>query len=247
MSDFRHVGLSVFFPAYNDAQALPELLERTFQVVSRLTPNYEVLIVNDGSTDGTASVLESLASLYSPHLKIVTHETNRGYGAALRSGFAACTKDLVFYTDGDGQYDVRELEDLWNKMRPGVDFVNGYKLARGDGWARLVIGKAYNCFVRWVFDLQIRDVNCDFRLIRRSVLDRIQLYSDTGSICVELIKNLQSVSSGFEEAGVHHYPRKFGRSTFLRTKSVLATFNQLLMLYRRLSFEPPRDAERVNS
>lgn len=241
----KPTSLSVFFPAYNDAEALPELLERTFQVVPCLTPEYEVIVVNDGSTDGTGSVLEALARLYSPYLKIISHEANRGYGAALRSGFAACTKDLVFYTDGDGQYDVRELENLWKEMRPGIDFVNAFKLERGDGWARVVIGKMYNAFVKWMFDLNIRDVDCDFRLIRKSVLDRIQLQSDTGSICVELIKNLQSVSSGFEETGVHHYPRKYGRSKFLRPKSVLATFKQLYILHRRFSVEAQREAERV--
>ena len=231
MSDREHLSLSVFFPAYNDAESLPELLERTFQVVPRLSADYEVLVINDGSTDGTAAVLQKLALRYAPHLKIITHETNRGYGAALRSGFAACSKDLVFYTDGDGQYDVREIEKLWTKMRPDVDLVKGYKLNRADGKARIWIGRAYNWVVRHLFRIRIRDVDCDFRLIRRSVLQRIQLYSDSGSICVELIKKIQNVSGRFEEAGVHHYPRMHGRSQFFRLSSLLSTFWQLLLLY----------------
>jgi len=231
MSDHQHLSLSVFFPAYNDAESLPDLLERTFQVVPRLTVEYEVLVVNDGSTDGTASVLENLAARYAPHLKIITHEMNRGYGAALRSGFAACSKDMVFYTDGDGQYDVREIEKLWTKMNPGVDLVNGYKLNRADGKTRAWIGHAYNWIVRHLFRIRIRDVDCDFRLIRRSVLQGIQLYSNSGSICVELIKKIQNVSGRFEEAGVHHYPRMHGRSQFFRLSSLLSTFWQLLLLY----------------
>jgi len=231
MSDREHLSLSVFFPAYNDAESLSELLERTFQVIPRLTTDYEVLVVNDGSTDGTASVLEKLAARYTPHLKIITHETNRGYGAALRSGFAACSKDLVFYTDGDGQYDVREIEKLWNKMNPGVDLVNGYKLNRADGMIRIWIGQMYNWAIRRLFRIRIRDVDCDFRLMRRSVLQRIRLYSNSGSICVELIKKIQNASGRFEEAGVHHYPRVHGRSQFFRLSSLLSTFWQLLLLY----------------
>jgi glycosyltransferase involved in cell wall biosynthesis len=133
-------SLSVFFPTYNDAEGLPRLLERTFDVIPKLTSDYEVLVINDGSTDNTATVLESAVALYAPYLKIVTHETNRGYGAALRSGFASCTKDAVFYTDGDAQYDIREIEQLWKKFRPGVDLVNGYKLNRADGWMRALAG-----------------------------------------------------------------------------------------------------------
>jgi glycosyltransferase involved in cell wall biosynthesis len=237
MSDSEELSLSVFFPAYNDADSIPELLERTFHVVPRLTSDYEILVINDGSRDGTASVLENLAALYAPHLKIITHETNRGYGAALRSGFAACTKDLAFYTDGDGQYDVRELEQLWKKMRPGIDLVNGYKLNRADGRVRALIGNVYNWVVRRLFHIRIHDVDCDFRLIRRSVLNRIHLYSDTGSICVELIKKLQNVSSRFEEVGVHHHPRRYGRSQFFHLKSVLAMSCQLLALYPTLSID----------
>src|ERR1700760_2441142 len=167
------LSLSVFFPAYNDAECLPDLLARTFDVLPTLTSEYEVVVVNDGSEDGTAAVLEQLVSRYKPHLRTVTHTVNCGYGAALRSGFAACKKDLVFYTDGDGQYDVRDLQRLWTKLRPGVDLINGYKLNRADNFLRRCIGKVYNLSVRFMFDLRVRDVDCDFRLIRRSVLDRI--------------------------------------------------------------------------
>jgi glycosyltransferase involved in cell wall biosynthesis len=229
------LSISVFFPAYNDAECLPELLAHTFLVLPRLTPDYEVIVVNDGSTDDTRSVLEILVHRYAPHLRVVTHNTNRGYGAALRSGFAACTKDTVFYTDGDGQYNVEELEQLWKKWRPGIDVVNGYKLNRADNWLRRAIGNLYKWAVRRVFHLSIRDVDCDFRLIRRDALKRIQLRSDSGSICVELIRKLQDLGCRFAEVGVHHYPRKHGRSQFFRLKPLLATFYQLFVLYSSLS------------
>lgn len=231
------LSLSVFFPAYNDAECLPDLLERTFEVLPRLTSEYEVVVVNDGSEDGTAQVLEALVSRYKPYLRTVTHTVNCGYGAALRSGFAACTKDLVFYTDGDGQYDVRDLAQLWTKLRPGVDLVNGYKLNRADNYLRRLIGKLYNRVVRSMFDLKVRDVDCDFRLMRRSLLDRIELHSDSGSICVELILKIQSLSRTIEEVGVHHYPRLHGRSQFFRVRSLLSTLRQLTALYSLRSRE----------
>lgn len=229
-AELKPPSLSVFFPAYNDAECLPSLLGNTFSVLPLLTSDYEVVVVNDGSVDATAEVLTKLVAQYAPHLRCVTHEVNRGYGAALRSGFAACTKELVFYTDGDGQYDVRELQNLWDKLGPGVDLVNGYKLNRADSLLRKVIGAVYNRAIRLVFQLKVRDVDCDFRLIRRSLLDRIQLYSDSGSICVELVQKVQNRSRKIEEVGVHHYPRLHGKSQFFRLSSIFFTLCQLFHL-----------------
>lgn len=231
------MSISAFFPAYNDADSLPELLARTFGVLPRLTSDYEVIVVNDGSTDHTATVLDELARCYGPQLTVITHKANRGYGAALQSGFSACTKEAIFYTDGDGQYDVCELEQLWAKWRPDIDLVNGYKLNRADGWVRGLVGHIYNWAVRGVFHISIRDVDCDFRLIRRSVLARTQLCSDGGAICVELVGKLQRLGSGFAEVGVHHYARKHGHSQFFRLKPIFDTFYQLFLLYTSLPAE----------
>ena len=242
MSDIAPLSLSVFFPAYNDAESVPELLQRTFQVIPTLTSDYEVIVVNDGSRDATAAVLAELVKRYAPRLRVVTHADNQGYGAALKSGFATCTKELIFYTDGDGQYDIREITGLWSRMRPGIDVVNGYKLNRGDGWMRAVIGGVYNWLVRRLFRIKIRDVDCDFRLIRRAVLDGIRLHSHSGSICIELVKKIQNVSARFEEVGVHHYPRAHGRSQFFRLHSLVATFYQLLILYPVLIVDSAQNA-----
>ena len=241
----KGLSISVFFPAYNDAESLPALLARTFHVLPRLTADYEVIVVNDGSTDQTPSVLERLAEQYASHLRIVTHRSNQGYGAALRSGFAACTKEAIFYTDGDGQYDVCELERLWKEWRPGIDLVNGYKLGRADGRLREMMGSIYNRAVQLVFHITIRDIDCDFRLIRRAALTRIQLRSNSGSICVELVRKLQSLGCRFAEVGIHHYPRKHGTSQFFRLKPVLKTLYQLFVLYVALSTNPVRGAERA--
>lgn len=230
-------SISVFFPAYNDAPSLPGLIGKTFEVLRAHAADYEVIVVNDGSFDNTAEVLARLAEEFAPHLRIVTHSENRGYGGALRSGFAAATKELVFYTDGDGQYDVRELPKLIAKMRPDIGLVNGYKLERNDPWHRIWIGNVYNAFARTLFRIKLRDIDCDFRLIRRQMIESIQLTSTSGTICVELVRKLE-LAGEVEEVGVHHFPRLHGRSQFFRIRSIAATLTQLISLWVRLVFLP---------
>ncbi len=224
-------SLSVFFPAYNDARSLPGLIGKTFAVLSGRVADFEVIVVNDGSQDETADVLHQLQAQHGPRLRVVTHETNRGYGGALRSGFAAAEKDLVFYTDGDGQYDVSELPSLLERMGPDVGLVNGYKLERSDPWHRIWIGNAYNSLARLLFRIHIRDIDCDFRLIRRSLLREVQLTSTSGTICVELVRKLELSGCGVAEVGVHHFPRLHGTSQFFRVRSLLTTFYQLARLW----------------
>jgi glycosyltransferase involved in cell wall biosynthesis len=231
-------SLSVFFPAYNDALSIPGLVQRTFAVLAECAIDFEVIVVNDGSQDETGVVLRELAAQHGPRMRIVEHPVNRGYGAALRSGFAAATKELVFYTDGDGQYDVGELPLLIENLGAGVGLVNGYKLERHDPWHRICIGTLYNRFARLLFGIRLRDIDCDFRLIRRELLQHIDLESDTGTICVELIRKIELSPWTVVEVGVHHYPRLHGRSQFFRLASLLRTFRQLLALYCKLVLLP---------
>lgn len=226
--------VSVFFPAFNDAPSIGPLVDAAFEVLALRASDYEVIVVNDGSFDGTGEVLASLEQQYSPRMKVVTHAQNRGYGGALRSGFAAASKDLVFYTDGDGQYDVRELSKLLDLMTPGTGLVNGYKLERNDPQHRILIGNIYNAFARILFRIKIRDVDCDFRLVRRELLEKFQLTSTSGTICVELVRKLELSGCRVVETGVHHYPRLHGRSQFFRVRSLLKTLAQLIRLYFQL-------------
>ena len=227
-------SISVFFPAYNDAPSLPGLVATTFEVLRPRFEDFEVIVVNDGSYDNTAEVLAELVRQYSPRMRVITHPVNRGYGGALRSGFQAATKELVFYTDGDGQYDVGELPGLLDRLEPDVGLVNGYKLERNDPRHRIWIGNVYNAFARFLFRIRIRDVDCDFRLIRRRLLDKIRLRSTSGTICVELVRKLELSGCKVAEVGVHHYPRLHGRSQFFRVRSLLVTLSQLIRLYVQL-------------
>ncbi len=230
----RNQSLSVFFPAYNDALSLPGLIGKTFETLEDNVDDFEVIVVNDGSADDTGAVLEALVRKHGPRLRIVTHAVNRGYGGALRSGFAAATKELVFYTDGDGQYDVGELPKLLDRLNANVGLVNGFKLERNDPQHRIFIGNAYNRFARLLFRIRIRDIDCDFRLIRRSLIESIHLTSTSGTICVELVRKLEISGCGVAEVGVHHYARMHGSSQFFRIKSLLSTFSQLVKLWFKL-------------
>ena len=226
-------SVSALFPAYNDAPTIAGLVEKTFRFLSNSGRDFEIIVVDDGSKDSTPQVLQELQTRYGSVFRVIRHAVNRGYGAALRSGFAAAQKDLVFYTDGDSQYDPSELRLLLYRVGPSIGLVNGYKIQRHDPLYRIVIGKIYNAVVRRLFHISIRDVDCDFRLIRRSLLARTRLESHSGVICPELLVELQSLGCRMVEVPVHHYPRVAGRSQFFRWRSLLYILAQLVCLYFR--------------
>jgi len=226
-------SISVFFPAYNDALSIGKLVEDALEILPELADAYEVIVVNDGSADETRDVLRALESKYEA-VRIVEHETNRGYGGALQSGFRAAQNDLVFYTDGDGQYDVRELAKLYPLLTENIDVVNGYKMERTDKVNRKIIGGFYNQLAHFLFSLPVRDVDCDFRLIRRAFLGKISLHSTSGSICVELVYKLRKVGAVFEETGVNHYARQHGKSQFFTVRRVSKTLFDFFILWLKL-------------
>jgi glycosyltransferase involved in cell wall biosynthesis len=226
-------SLSIFFPAYNDAGTIASLALIAHMTARQLTGDYEVIVVDDGSPDHTGALLDEMA-LNFPWLKVVHHGTNRGYGGALRTGFQTASKDLVFYTDGDAQYDPRELTRLYEAFTPGVDFVNGYKIGRSDPTHRIVIGRVYHWFVRTMFRLRLRDVDCDFRLMRRAVFDKVVLTRSSGVICVELMKKVQDHGFRIAEVPVHHYHRTYGKSQFFNLPRVARTLMDLMRLWWEL-------------
>jgi glycosyltransferase involved in cell wall biosynthesis len=226
-------SLSIFFPAYNDAGTIASLALIAHMTARELTEDYEVIVVNDGSPDHTGALLDEMARHF-PWLRVVHHPKNRGYGGALRSGFGSATKDLVFYTDGDAQYDPREMVRLFEALAPDVDFVNGYKIGRSDPVHRIVIGRLYHTFVRTMFSLRLRDVDCDFRLMRRKVFEKVTLTRSSGVICVELMKKVQDHGFRIAQVPVHHYHRSYGRSQFFNVRRVGRTLLDLARLWVEL-------------
>jgi glycosyltransferase involved in cell wall biosynthesis len=229
----RPAGLSVFFPAYNDSGTIASMVIRAVKAASALTADYEVIVVDDGSADATPQILDELARTY-PHVRVVHHLSNRGYGGALQTGFRSATKEFVFYTDGDAQYDPAELAELWARMMPGVDLVNGYKISRSDPLHRIIIGRVYHHLVSVMFGLTVRDVDCDFRLMRRAIFERIDLAKTSGVICLEMMKKIEDAGFTIVEVPVHHYHRAFGRSQFFNFRRIAKTGIDVLRLWYAL-------------
>jgi glycosyltransferase involved in cell wall biosynthesis len=244
----KPAGLSIFFPAYNDSGTIASMVVRAVQTASKLTPDFEVIVVNDGSADATPQIADELARIY-PQVRVVHHAVNRGYGGALQSGFASATRELIFYTDGDAQYDPAELELLWPQMTADVDLVNGYKISRSDPWHRIVIGRVYHHLVCALFNLTLRDVDCDFRLMRKAIFERVTLEKTSGVICLEMMKKIQDAGFRIAEVPVHHYHRAFGTSQFFNFRRVLHTGVDILRLWFVLVRRPRpgQDAKAVAS
>ena len=226
-------SLTVFFPAYNDAGTIASVVIQAVRVASRLTPDYEVLVIDDGSSDATGAIADELARTY-PNVRVIHHSGNRGYGGALRTGFASASKALIAYTDGDAQYDPSELDLLWNRLTDDADMVTGYKRSRSDPFHRIVIGRVYHYTVKLMFGLRVRDVDCDFRLMRREIFDRVRLERDTGVICLEMMRKIQDAGFRVLEVPVHHYHRTYGRSQFFNFRRVFWTGIDVLKLWIQL-------------
>lgn len=229
----KKLSVSVFFPCYNDECTIGKLVEEAFGILQDVAKDYEVIVVDDGSTDQSGKILKNLSKKYK-QLKLIFHKKNQGYGGALKSGFKAASKDLVFYTDGDGQYDIKELPLLFQLMTPDVNFINGIKMSRQDPNYRIVLGNIYSFIARWIFWLPVYDVDCDFRLIRRSIIQKIVLENNSGAICIELVKKAQRVGAKFRQVSVHHYKRQWGQSQFFRFDRLLSTFGELMSIWWKI-------------
>lgn len=227
----RLSSLTIFFPAYNDAATITGLVKTAEKTARSLTSDFEILVINDGSTDSTADVIQELKKSH-PSLRLITHKNNKGYGGALISGFRNASKDWVFYTDGDGQYDPSELSLLVRAATESIDVINGYKIKRHDPMYRIIIGAAYNHCIHFLFHPPVKDIDCDFRLIRRSLLNTFRLTSQSGAICLELIMKLARNNARFISIPVHHYPRHHGHSRFFAFSSLYKTARDVRHLYR---------------
>jgi glycosyltransferase involved in cell wall biosynthesis len=212
-------GVSAFFPVFNDWGTIGSLVLSTINVLEEVSADYEIILVNDGSDARTCEILERLERIF-PCVRVIHHEKNRGYGGALKSGIAHSTREFIFYTDSDAQYDPAELTLLLGRMDDFVDVVNGYKIKRADPVHRKIIGRVYHWTAKILFGLVVRDVDCDFRLMRKRIFDRVRLESDSGLICVEMMKKIQMAGFRIVEVPVHHYFRLSGKSQFFNFKRV---------------------------
>ncbi len=227
-------SITVFFPCYNDAGTIGVMVMRALQVLRRVSSDYEVLVINDGSTDDSLYILQELKQLYPKEFRFENRTQPSGYGGVLRAGFAMASKEWIFYTDGDAQYDARELKLLVEKVSDDIDLVNGYKIKRKDPFIRIVVGYLYQYFIQWIFGLKLRDVDCDFRLMRRCIFDAVELESTTGTITFEMMKKIQDAGFRLAEVPVNHYYRQYGQSQFFNFPRVARTLLQVWGWWWRL-------------
>ena len=208
-------SVTACFPCYNDALTIGAMVRDVRDALAGVVDDIEIIVTNDGSRDDSLQVLTELQAQIT-ELRIIDHPTNRGYGGALLSSFGAATRDWIFYTDGDAQYDATEIRQMIEAVTPTTDIVQGYKVGRGDPWYRKIIGRTYHHAVKLMFGLPVRDTDFDFRLFKQSLFEQASLQSTTGVICVEMMRRFREAGAVFVEVPVHHYFRPHGRSQFFR-------------------------------
>lgn len=229
--------LSLFFPAYNEEANIAETVTKAAKVLPKVAHKYEILVVNDGSKDGTGAEVKSLMKKLK-FLRMVTHDPNRGYGGALKTGFAETKYDLVVFTDSDGQFDFAEVEKMIAKLQEtNADLVIGYRIKRSDPPKRLFIANMLKLWNLFWFGMWFRDTDCGFKLIRRRVLDEvIPLTSNGGIISTEFLAKVKRAGFKYAEVGVHHYPRRAGVSTGDNLKVISKAVRETLAIWWDINF-----------
>jgi glycosyltransferase involved in cell wall biosynthesis len=225
-------SLSVFFPCYNEQDNIERVVKSTLDVLTALKIDYEVIIVDDGSKDKTGETADKLAEKYE-HVKVVHHSVNRGYGAALQSGFKAATKEYVFYTDGDGQFDIKELPMLF-KYTADYDIVTGYRIKRQDNLIRKLNAFCWTTMVNLLFGMKIKDMDCAFKLYKRRIFDDIKMASSGALINTEIFARAKNKGYKIFQIGVHHYPRTAGTQTGAKLSVILRAFKELFAIYKQI-------------
>jgi glycosyltransferase involved in cell wall biosynthesis len=234
----RVPSLTVFFPAFNEEGIIEKTVTGALEACAPLADDLEVVVVDDGSADQTPAIVERLAAA-DPRVRLIRHGRNRGYGAALRTGFASARKELVFFSDADGQFDLRELPGSL-AMLAQAPVVVGYRIKRNDPPHRLFIAKTYKLIVQAVFGLRVRDIDCAFKLFRRDVFDGLVLESNGAFISSELLIKLSRGGVSIVERGVNHFPRTTGYSKGAGVGVILKTIKDILRLRFGMSLASSR-------
>jgi glycosyltransferase involved in cell wall biosynthesis len=234
VNDTSTDAISLFFPMFNEEANIERAVGAALDALGAAASTYEVIVVDDGSRDRTGPIADRLAAT-DPRVRVVHHRTNRGYGAALRSGLEAARYPLAVLADGDNQFDLRELPTLLGAL-DGHDIVSGYRIARRDPAFRRLYAFLYNRTTRLLFDIPIRDVNCGFKLYRRTKLDGVlrEMRSTGALVNVELLARARRQGLRVAEVGVQHYPRVAGSQTGGNPAVILRAFTELLRLWREL-------------
>jgi len=247
-SDRRAESLSIFFPVFNDEATVRRVAEKAVRVASQLTDDYEVVIVNDGSPDNSGTFADSVARECAA-VRVIHHPRNLGYGAAVRTGLAACDKEWICFTDGDDEYDLHDLKKLW-KLREFYDLVITFRYVRRYSGLRIVISQVYNRLLRRLFYLRFRDVSTGLRLVRKSIVDEIDLFSDSPFIGAEIV--IKTMLKGYRvgELGIQMFPREFGSGSSTSPENIYRTIIDMTRCYRRVfsqEYDLPTEGEHARA
>src|ERR1035437_2090100 len=224
--------ISAFFPAYNEELNIVSLAEKTSKVLSEVCEDYEVIIVNDGSKDNTAGVSAELAKR-DKHVCVINHEKNRGYGAAVKTGLNSGKVEWVFFTDGDGQFDVIEIKNLV-ALTDKYDFIVGYRIKRADPFHRKLNAFMWGTMVKLLFKFRVKDVDCAFKLMKKEIIEKAKVESEGALISTELLAKAIKMGYKIGEIGVHHYPRTAGTQTGAKIGVIVKAFAELFKLYGKI-------------
>jgi glycosyltransferase involved in cell wall biosynthesis len=228
----KPVSVSVILPAYNEEQNVRNAVESARTVLLEIATDWEIIVVDDGSIDGTPAVCGGLVT-ECDRVRVIRHASNKGYGAALKSGILAARHELIFFTDADGQFDLRELERLV-EYADEYDIVMGYRGKRRDPWHRLINAFGWNVLIRLVFGVRVRDVDCAFKLFRRSVFDQVQIRSAGAMINAEILAQATRFGMKMREIKVNHYPRSYGKPSGANIAVIMKAFRELVRVSREL-------------
>ncbi len=223
-------------PAHNEAENILDVLAEAVAVLETIEPDYEILVVDDGSRDATASLVEEFAQTHN-RVRLVRHPVNQGYGAAVWTGLTSSTGEKRFFTDSDAQFRLDELRLLLNEMPP-ADFVAGYRKVRQDPLMRRLNGWGWTSLVNLLFGYAARDVDCAFKLMRREVVESLPVQSRGATFSAELLVRARRAGFVFREVGVTHLPRTKGSPSGAKLKVILRAFKELILLWADLRAHP---------
>jgi glycosyltransferase involved in cell wall biosynthesis len=224
--------LSLVFPVFDEERNLGALLDQALDLAPRLAPDFEIVVVDDGSRDGSARIAEE-RRLAEPRVRLIRHPSNRGYGAALRSGLREAQGELVFFSDADLQFDLEELATLLAHARD-FDIVAGHREPRRDPWGRRAMAAVWGALVRRLFDVRVRDIDCAFKVFRRHVLEAIPIASVGAFVNTEILVRAAQAGFRIHQVPVSHRRRRFGRQTGARPRVIVRALVELATLYREL-------------
>jgi len=225
-------SISLFFPVYRDERTVERVAYKALAVLQELTDTYEVIIVNDGSPDAAGAIADRIAA-EEPRVRVVHHSTNLGYGRALRSGFASASYDWVCFTDGDDEYEVTDLVKLW-RLRDYYDLVITFRYVKLYGTWRTFVSYIYNRLLRLAFKTEFRDVSCGLKLVRRDVVNELNILSTSPFIGAEISIKTHLKGLRVGEVGIQTFPRQFGKGSATSMKNILATIADMREVHRQV-------------